>query len=504
MVSPCPDSPRRLRQPRFTGWLTRRLNAGGGSERGQALIVTALAMTVLLIMCAASIDLSTWYQKHHQAQLAADSAALAAANCLSRSSTTPTNTTATNCTSTTDTTDAQSVAAAISGTNLPGENTPQVTINTTAQTVTVTASANPAVDFAGIVSVHPSVSARSVASFNTQGPDYSIFVGNDSCTTGSGLQIASGGGGNANANGVFSDGVVNNNDNSNATTYSGGISDGLASGGYNTGVTPYCGSGSASQPVAGAGGNNNSWNPTNNNTTLESSQELAYPEQYTEPVIGASTITTTEPSSAPVIVPGTCTFASTYFSTDASGIHQINYPGIYCVTNAAGTAISTSYSGTCGTANGNQTVGDDTAGSLYVGSTLEGSGGFEFVGPCVIGDSNLSSSAAVINSATPLIYGTEQNGTGSCLNPATMFVNPGSVANPAPANPSFPDNVYLTNNNLTLNGAIYAPCGTVELAKNNDYAAFVEAANVTIDKNNFKSFVGTGPAMYPAQDGLSN
>ncbi len=493
MVSTCPDSPLRRRFPTISGWLGRRLSAGG-SEHGQALVITALAMTLLLVMCAASIDLSTWYQKHHQAQVSADAAALAAANCLSHSAASQTNPNVTNCTSVTDTTDATSVADAISDTNLPNVSD-QVTINTTAQTVTVTASAKPQVAFAGIVGLHPTVSARSVAGYSTQGANFSIFVGNDSCTSGTGLQIASDGGGNAAVNGLYSDGLVDNSDDSNSASYSGGISDGLTSGGYNTSNTPNCGSsGNGKTDAPGPGGTGNSWNPTNANTTLESDIELAYPEQYTEPVIGSSTITTTEPTTAPTITPGTCTFASTYFSTDATGIHQINFPGVYCVVNSSG-QIATSYSGTCGTSNGNKTVGDDTTGSLYVGSTLEGSGGFEFVGPCVIGDSNLSSSAAVINSATPLIYGTAQSAT-PCLEPTTTFVNPAAVT-------TSPDNVYLTNNNLTLNGPIYAPCGTVELAKNNDFAAFIEAANVTIDKNNFSSFVGTGPPGSPAQDALS-
>ena len=52
------------------------------SDAGQSMALTATAMTVVLGMGAISVDMATWYQKHHQAQVAADAAALAAANCM--------------------------------------------------------------------------------------------------------------------------------------------------------------------------------------------------------------------------------------------------------------------------------------------------------------------------------------------------------------------------------------------------------------------------------------
>lgn len=507
MAAACADTLRH--RSSVIAWVASRLSSSD-NEQGQALVLTVLAMTVLLIMCAASIDLSTWYQKHHQAQVSADAAALAAASCLAHSNTGQTNPTAVNCTSTTDTTDAKSVADSISGTNLPNVND-QVTIDTTKGTVTVVANAQPSVDFAGIVSLHPTVSARSVASYTGQGANFSIFVGNELCTNSkgnTGLQIGSDGGGNAAVTGLYSDGLLDNNDNSNSASYKGGISDGLLTGGYNTGQTPNCGSsgdgktdapGPGNTDGAGTGtgnGTGNSWNPTSANTSLQSDMALPYPTQYTQPqVVPGVTITSAEPTTPPTITPGQCTFASTYFSTDGTGIHQISYPGIYCVIDASGN-IATSYSGSCtgGPGNSSGSPTDDSTGSIYIDSTLEGSGGFEFVGPCVVGQKNLSGSAPVINSATPLIYGTAGD-TSTCLNPDGM-VNPTQVVN------SY-DNVYLYNNNLTLNGTIYAPCGTVELSKNNDFAAFIEAANVTLDQNNFTSFVGTGPPSSPALDGLS-
>ncbi len=59
--------------------LLRRLLS---DESGQSLVVVVSSMTVLLGVAAFGIDAATWMAKHHQAQVVADSAALAAAQCL--------------------------------------------------------------------------------------------------------------------------------------------------------------------------------------------------------------------------------------------------------------------------------------------------------------------------------------------------------------------------------------------------------------------------------------
>lgn len=459
------------------------------SESGQTLVLSSLAMLVVLILTAFAIDLSSWYQQHHQAQMATDAAALAAANCLADGKTTTVGS-VTGCTSPTDTSDAMSVATKIAATNLPGSSD-QVKVDTTSHTVTVTASSRPAADFAGVAGVSPTISARSVASYVAPTANYSIFVGDPSCSA-PGLQILGNGGGNATVGGLFSDGVLTNANDSNSANYTGGISDGQTSGGYQAGATPECGNG---QNSAGPGGNTNAWGT--NNTILSPGQELPYPEQYTEPMIGSSTITTTEPSSAPAVMPGTCTFASTYFSTSGTGIHQIDFPGIYCVVDSSGN-IATSYSANGGACNSSSA---NTTGSIYIASTLEGSPGFEFVGPCVVGNgggstgAGLSSSILAINSMTPLVYGTAAAAS-PCLDPSDEMVQPTSVS-------SSPDNVYLSGNNLALNAPIYAPCGTVELTGNTNFVAFIEAANVSIDKNSTNTWTGTGPPMAAGGDALS-
>jgi hypothetical protein len=51
-------------------------------DSGQSLIVIITSMTVLLAISAYAIDAAGWMVRHHQAQVVADSAALAAAHCL--------------------------------------------------------------------------------------------------------------------------------------------------------------------------------------------------------------------------------------------------------------------------------------------------------------------------------------------------------------------------------------------------------------------------------------
>ena len=100
-------------------------------EQGQALILVALAMVVLVGMAALAIDVANWYQARHRAQVAADAAALAAANCMAwQGLTRPGSPT---CTATTD---AASVATSYAGQN--GVSIPLSDVSFSASTITVT------------------------------------------------------------------------------------------------------------------------------------------------------------------------------------------------------------------------------------------------------------------------------------------------------------------------------------------------------------------------------
>ncbi len=156
----------RIRRMRALSKALRRLIR---DDSGQSLVVVVSSMTVLLGVAAFGIDAATWMSKHHQAQVVADSAALAAAHCLANPGQSGSivlngaQTTVPACTSGTDTTDADQVAidyAAANGLTITASN---VTVNTTTHTVSVNAAATSSGVFsaiAGISSTSQSAGAK--------------------------------------------------------------------------------------------------------------------------------------------------------------------------------------------------------------------------------------------------------------------------------------------------------------------------------------------------------
>lgn len=121
------------------------------------MFVTAAGMTVVIGMGSLAIDTAQWYQKRHQAQMSADAAALAAANCLANAGSGKT------CTSTTDTTDASQVATTIAADN----GVPIYGVSYDDNHVTVTTHTNAPNTFAEVFNLgSPSVTQKSTASYS--------------------------------------------------------------------------------------------------------------------------------------------------------------------------------------------------------------------------------------------------------------------------------------------------------------------------------------------------
>jgi Flp pilus assembly protein TadG len=134
----------------------RRLLQALPDDRGQAMFFTSVTVFVTLAMSAMAIDTASWYQKHHQSQVAADAASLAAANCLADGA--PGRT----CTSTTDTTGAIGVAEQIAAANGLPISASQVHFSGTKVSIDVSTTAAPILaQIAGIASAHESASADS-------------------------------------------------------------------------------------------------------------------------------------------------------------------------------------------------------------------------------------------------------------------------------------------------------------------------------------------------------
>ncbi|HET9094932.1 MAG TPA: pilus assembly protein TadG-related protein [Solirubrobacteraceae bacterium] len=116
-------------------------------EAGQSLIIVVSSMAVLLALAGAAIDTATWMVRHHQAQIVADSAALAAAQCLAdpRHASTidisGTQTPVPACTNKNDATDAQQVAVDYAAANGLTISAGDVSVDTKHKRVTVSATA---------------------------------------------------------------------------------------------------------------------------------------------------------------------------------------------------------------------------------------------------------------------------------------------------------------------------------------------------------------------------
>lgn len=133
-------------------------------QDGQSLVIVVLAMFVVIAIAAAAIDIATWYQKHHQAQVSADAAALAAANCLSRESSL--NTSTNTCTAPTDTANASGVATTMAQKNSIPAQTVSFGKNSTGTvtSVTVTTATQSAPFFARLAGISSAnIAARAVA-----------------------------------------------------------------------------------------------------------------------------------------------------------------------------------------------------------------------------------------------------------------------------------------------------------------------------------------------------
>jgi len=153
--------------------LLRRLSS---DQSGQALVIVSVMMVAVLGVAGVSIDAASWDVKHHQDQVVADSAALAAANCLANPNTGPNTSSVPQCTSNTDTTDAKQVAVTYAQQNGLTISASNVNVNTTSGAVTVTAQSTSPSYFASALGIKSAKqSASATAGFTTGTPGASTL-----------------------------------------------------------------------------------------------------------------------------------------------------------------------------------------------------------------------------------------------------------------------------------------------------------------------------------------
>jgi len=410
-------------------------------------------MGIIMGIAVLAIDVSSWYERHHHDQVVADSAALAAANCLGNpaaANTTVNGVSMPACSSGTDASDAQNLAVAYAAANDLAITTSNVTVDTGAGKVTVTASDSAPPFLASVFGIGTTTeTAQGIAHYGAScvqvagSPNcISMFAGNNTCPTAApgdkhhvpspptGLDLLTGdrGGGGETITDAFSNGYFYNGANSGNTTLT------------VTGVP--C---SADYPSP----------PNSKNTTFTTMpQAIPYPEVWSDPP--------------------TCTYTASYWTTNTSAplADQIDAggrgPGVYCTT--PGVSPSACSDGL-----------DQTAGAIYVGA-LSGSG-YEFVGPCI----TLSGSATVQSSSgQPLVYGTSNISIAATAATATTAGTLPTCTVNNEANGS----TYIDGNNTVVGGVVYDQCGTVVVEGNGTSVGFVEAWNIEVVKNNV---TGDGP-----------
>ena len=169
-----PDEPGR--PSRGASWPPRRSDIRARfarlrrDESGQSLALVLISMVLILGVSAFAVDVASWFVQRHHAQVSADAAALAAANCMAN-----VGVSGNACTSATDTTDAKSVANNYANANGPAIQT--VTVDTSARTVSVTTHTTGSLTFGGAVGISaPSITAHAVAAYGTVTLPSSVFA----------------------------------------------------------------------------------------------------------------------------------------------------------------------------------------------------------------------------------------------------------------------------------------------------------------------------------------
>lgn len=390
-------------------------------------------MGIVLAFSALSIDIATWYQKHHQSQVAADAATLAAANCLANaSSTNPGDA----CTSTTDTTDAASVATQIAAAN--GVSIPTSNVSFNGSTVTVTTPSPTPTLFAAALGVHtstrtataaadwvPATSSACTASQQSAGKCFLIFAMDQTCNDKS-LDIT---GGVATLNGA-----VHTNGSFDMTggvySFDAPVTYGNASGcgyGFTGGVPTYNDGAPAPESAI------TTW-PTNYATDFP-----ACSSGGTVTCTGPCSVTTT-PCPAGDSTPSYCTYASTQ---DYNFSNAAPANGVWCAVGNQGTASNpATWNGKISVTGGN---GTGTASVTFIGGNVSLTGG------------TYNFSAYEHN-----LFAYATTGTAT-----------------------------LTGGNITWTGDVFDPSGTIDITGGNaSTTTFLEGHEVTMTGGNF---TGDGP-----------
>ena len=395
-------------------------------------------MAVIIGMAALAIDVSQWYATRHQAQVAADSAALAGANCMANGGTT-------------DSTSCGLIPASYVSDN--GFSIQNVQYNVPSNgKITVTVTGTGSNHFASVFGIgKPSISATAVASWTggqqqcTEGNGgancAAVFAMGTSCTNGApGSPISFSG----------SNDTITGSVHSNGSIYEG------AGHPIYLGPTTF-GNGSGCKITTGTG---DQWNGS---TTAPSPGETpinTWPIDYSQVLTacgGTGEVACTGPSGTPAY----CTQAAANF-TFGSGETTLATNNVWCAFGTGNPSDPSTYTGTI-TFQSTPT-GTTTIYGTWIGGTIN-----------VAHGSYLSVQSSTPN--YPLFYDGQyyNSATGACSQYQSGY------------------GVVATASGDQLSGDIFEPCGTIEFNGAGSSFNFLEANAVYFDGGT-QSFTGDGPS----------
>jgi hypothetical protein len=427
--------------------ILRRLRS---EERGQSLILVTIAMAIGLGFCAVGIDTASWYQKSHQMQVVADSAALAAANCLASPNVGPTGDI---CTSSTDFSDAKQVAVNYAAMNGVQISTGNVTIS--GNTVKVATAATSPSFFAQIFGIKTTTqSSASTAAWSaststtcttadqTAGECYAVYAANQSCGSSAGYVVNSSG---ATITGlVHSQGQINFGSGGGTYTFEDPVT-------YSSGNCAVTWSASQSMPKD---------SPTSGGNEPAGFWPINYATVF--PACTTTCVTTAAAANNGNLLAGTPSYC-TYATTSSNGFtfgwitsaDQVPLSGnIYC-------SIGSGTPSNPATWNGPITFGSATVGSASSPVTAT------FIGGSVSATGSTLYLAPAANTSNCLIYAVDADSAASAG-----------------------DAIEFGNGNGSFSGTMFAPNGTVNLNSTDATTAFLEALNVNAGN---LTFTGNGP-----------
>src|SRR5579875_1464370 len=438
----------------------------GPRDSGQSLVLVTLAMAVILAVAALAIDAASWRNRHHQTQVVADAAALAAANCLAHPGTSATSivtdgtrTSVPACSSSTDTADATTVAEDYARANGVTITPSQITFNTSTDTVTISATATSPSFFAGVFgigSTHQTAGAQArwtagSSSCSTPGESCAaVFAMGTSCVNSdsvpNGSPIIFNGSSDTIAGAVHSNGSI----------YEAG------GGGQTLGPTSF-GNGSGCE-IDTDYETGDTWNGSSTKPSTGSPPITSWPEDFTKVVT---------PCGSSYSYACTGPYGTPSYCTQAAGTKG------YSSANGAGSAGGFDYGSKsenpasgqvwCAYGSGNPADPSTWNGLIYLQSDSIGVTGNWIGGTIEFGQNGWDLSPQLQN--FPVLYAT---GSGDCSNG-----NNGGVC--------------MTGGSQTINGSVFAPNGWIQFnGAGTTTENFLEGQGIDFIGGN-QSIVGTGP-----------